>query len=209
MANLLLITGGSHPYDETTPVMNEFLAEAGHDVSVSESAEELESDLSGYDAIVLNTLRQPATDNDLSEAQRNGLMGYVWTGGGLVSVHIAAASCPDWPEMKKMTGGGWVLGESWHPPFGWFQVHLSNNTHPLAKDVSPFWTYDECYCGLDIQPDIDVFMYGVVEDESKPLGWSCKYGEGDVANIALGHAGSSQQHPQFQQLILNSVDYVV
>ena len=209
MAKLLLITGGSHPYDETTPVMNEFLAEAGHDVNVSESAEELECDLSGYDAIVLNTLRQPATDNDLSEAQRNGLMGYVWTGGGLVSVHIAAASCPDWPEMKKMTGGGWVLGESWHPPFGWFQVHLSNNTHPLAKDVSPFWTYDECYCGLDIQPDIDVFMYGVVEDESKPLGWSCKYGEGDVANIALGHAGSSQQHPQFQQLILNSVDYVV
>ena len=209
MAKLLLITGGSHPYDETTPVMNEFLAEAGHDVNVSESAEELECDLSGYDAIVLNTLRQPATDNDLSEAQRDGLMGYVWTGGGLVSVHIAAASCPDWPEMKKMTGGGWVLGESWHPPFGWFQVHLSNNTHPLAKDISPFWTYDECYCGLDIQPDIDVFMYGVVEDESKPLGWSCKYGEGDVANIALGHAGSSQQHPQFQQLILNSVDYVV
>lgn len=209
MAKLLLITGGSHPYDETTPVMNEFLAEAGHDVNISESAEELECDLSGYDAIVLNTLRQPATDNDLSKAQRDGLMGYVWTGGGLVSVHIAAASCPDWPEMKRMTGGGWVLGESWHPPFGWFQVHLSNNTHPLAKDISPFWTYDECYCGLDIQPDIDVFMYGVVEDESKPLGWSCKYGEGDVANIALGHAGSSQQHPQFQQLILNSVDYVV
>ena len=52
-------------------------------------------------------------------------------------------------------------------------------------------------------------MYGVVEDELKPLGWSCKYGEGDVANIALGHAGSSQQHPEFQQLILNSVDYVV
>ena len=28
MPKLLLITGGSHPYDETTPVMNEFLAEA-------------------------------------------------------------------------------------------------------------------------------------------------------------------------------------
>ena len=209
MAKLLLITGGSHPYDETTPVMNEFLTEAGHNVHVSESAEELEGDLSGYDAIVLNTLRQPATDNDLSEAQRDGLMGYVWIGGGLVSVHISAASCPDWSEMKKMTGGGWILGESWHPPFGWFQVHLSNNAHPLAKDVAPFWTYDECYCGLDIQPDIDVFMYGVVEDELKPLGWSCKYGEGDVANIALGHAGSSQHHPEFQQLILNSVDYVV
>ena len=208
MAKLLLITGGSHPYDETTPVMTDFLASSGHDVNVSESADELEGDLTGYDAIVLNTLRQPATNNDLTEDQRNGLMDYVWTGGGLVSVHISAASCPDWPEMKKMTGGGWVLGESWHPPFGWFQVHFNNPDHALAKDVTPFWTYDECYCGLDIQSGIDVFMYGVVEDEDKPLGWSYKYGDGNVANIALGHAGSSQEHPQFQQLILNSVDYV-
>ena len=24
--------------------------------------------------------------------------------------------------MKKITGGGWILGKSWHPPFGWFEV---------------------------------------------------------------------------------------
>ncbi len=209
MPKLLLLTGGRHPYEETTPVITEFLSNAGHDLDVSESAAQLNGDLSGYDAIVLNTLRQEMTENDLSEGERDALMGYVWTGGGLVSIHISAASCPDWSEMKKMTGGGWVLGESWHPPFGWFQVHLSNPDHPLAKGVEPFWTYDECYCGLDIQPGIDVFMYGVVEDEDKPLGWSYTYGEGSVANIALGHAGSSTEHPQFQKLILNSVDYVV
>ena len=208
MPKLLLITGGNHPYEETTPVMNEFLAAAGHDVDVSESASELEGDLSGYDAIVLNTLRQAATENDLNEMQRSGFKNYVADGGGLVAVHISAASTPDWPEMKKITGGGWVLGESWHPPFGWFPVYLSNSDHPLARGVEPFWTYDECYCGLDIQPGIDVFMYGIVEDEEKPLGWSFNYGEGKVANIALGHAGSSQLHPQFQQLIRNSVDYV-
>lgn len=208
MAKLLLLTGGRHPYEETTPVMTEFLSDAGHDVDVSESAEELEGDLSGYDAIVLNTLRQEMTDNDLSDAQRSGFKDYVSGGGGLVAVHISAASAPDWPEMNKITGGGWVLGESWHPPFGWFQVYLNNPEHPLAAGVEPFWTYDECYCGLDIQPGIDVFMYGIVEDEEKPLGWSFQYGDGTVANIALGHAGSSQQHPHFQRLILNSVDYV-
>ncbi len=209
MANLLLLTGGRHPYEETTPVMTEFLGEAGHDVTVSESAEELTGNLSSYDAIVLNTLRQEMTDNDLTEPQRDGLMGYVWTGGGLVSVHISAASAPEWPEMKKITGGGWVLGESWHPPFGWFEVFVSNPNHPLADGVQEsFWTYDECYCGLDIQPGIDVFMHGIVEDEEKPLGWSHQYGDGKVANIALGHAGSSQEQPQFQRLILNSVEYV-
>jgi type 1 glutamine amidotransferase len=205
---LLLITGGKHPYEETTPVLTRFLEEAGHDVTVSESASELSGSLDGFDAIVLNTLRQPATENDLSGSQRDGLKSYVNNGGGLVSVHISAASCPDWADMKKLTGGGWVLGTSWHPPFGWFEVFIDNPNHPLAKGVSDFWTYDECYCGLDIQPGIDVFMHGVVEGENKPLGWSFKVGKGKVANIALGHTGSSQLHPNFQRLILNSVDYV-
>ena len=104
--NLLLVTGGKHPYEESTPVMTEFLQEAGHSVTVSESAEEFGGTLDGFDAVVLNTLRQPATDNDLSDAQRGGFKSYVENGGGLVSVHISAASCPDWADMKKITGGG-------------------------------------------------------------------------------------------------------
>jgi type 1 glutamine amidotransferase len=206
--NLLLITGGKHPYEESTPVLQEFLEEAGHSITLSESADELSGDLSGFDAIVLNTLRQEATDNDLNDAQREGFEGYVAGGGSLLSIHISAASCPDWSETKKITGGGWVLGESWHPPFGWFQVHIDQPDHPIAAGVEDFWTYDECYCGLDLQPGIDIFMHGVVEGEDKPLGWTHQFGAGKVANIALGHAGSSQQHPQFQKLILNALKYL-
>ncbi len=206
--NLLLITGGKHPYEESTPVLQGFLEEAGHSVTLSESADELSSSLSRFDAIVLNTLRQEATDNDLNDAQRSGFEGFVAGGGSLLSIHISAASCPEWSETKKITGGGWVLGESWHPPFGWFQVYIDQPNHPVAKGVSDFWTYDECYCGLDIQPGIDVFMHGVVEGENKPLGWTHQYGQGKVVNIALGHAGSSQSHPQFQTLILNALNYL-
>lgn len=210
MSKLLLLTGGKHPYDETTPVITATLEEAGHDVSVSDAAEELRGDLSGYDGIVLNTLRLPDTDNDLDATQRSGLMEYVQSGGGLLSVHISAASCPDWAEMKPITGGGWVMGESWHPPFGWFEVYVSQPGHPLAQGVpASFWTYDECYCGLDIQPGIDVFMHGIVEGEERPLGWSYQYGDGKVANIALGHAGSSASHPVFQQLMRSGVVFVV
>jgi hypothetical protein len=206
--NLLLITGGKHPYEESTPVLQALLEQADHEVTLSESAEELSADLSQFNVIVLNTLRQGETDNEFNESQRTGFDKYVLNGGSLLSVHISAASCPDWPAMKKITGGGWVLGKSWHPPFGWFQVYIDNPDHPIADGVADFWTYDECYCGLDMQPGIDVFMHGVVEGENMPLGWSHKYGKGKVANIALGHAGSSQSHPQFQRLILNAVTYL-
>jgi type 1 glutamine amidotransferase len=206
--NLLLITGGKHPYEESTPVLQAFLEAAGHTTTLSESADELASDLSGFDAIVLNTLRQDATENDLNDAQRSGFENFVSAGGSLLSVHISAGSCPEWAPMKKITGGGWVLGSSWHPPFGWFQVHIEQPDHPIAAGVEDFWTYDECYCGLDIQPGIDVFMHGIVEGEIKPLGWTHSFGKGKVANIALGHAASSQQHPQFQKLILNTLNYL-
>jgi len=207
--NFLLITGGKYPYEESTPVLRAFLEEAGHSTTVSESANELSGDLSAFDAIVLNTLRQEATDNDLNNSQREGFEGYVAGGGSLLSVHISAASCPDWSQTKKITGGGWVLGESWHPPFGWFEVTIDQTDHPITSGVSPtFWTYDECYCGLDIQTGIDVFMHGVVEDDIKPLGWTHQFGAGKVVNIALGHAASSQQHPQFQKLILNALNYL-
>ncbi|MSQ08866.1 MAG: ThuA domain-containing protein [Dehalococcoidia bacterium] len=206
--NLLLITGGRHPYHETTPILQEFLQRAGHTVTLSESAEELAGGLGAYNAIVLNTLRQAMSGNELPTAKQEGLRKYVHDGGGLLSVHISAASCPEWAESKKITGGGWVLGKSWHPPFGWFQVFMGNPSHSIAQGVSDFWTWDECYCGVDIQPGIDIFMHGIVENEKRPLGWSHKYGKGKVANIALGHAGASQQHPSFQRLILNSVDYV-
>jgi type 1 glutamine amidotransferase len=206
--NLLLITGGKHPYEESTPVLQAFLEEAGHSITLSESAYELAGDLAQFDAIVLNTLRQEASNNDLNEVQRSGFEGYVTGGGSLLSIHISAASCPDWSETKKITGGGWVLGESWHPPFGWFEVYVDQSDHPIVAGVSNFWTYDECYCGLDIQPGVDVFIHGVVEGEDKPLGWTHQFGNGKVANIALGHAGSSQQHPEFQKLILNALKYL-
>lgn len=206
--NLLLITGGKHPYEKSTPVLQGFLEDAGHSITLSKSAEELAGDLSAFDAIVLNTLRQESTENDLNDAEREGFKGYIANGGSLLSIHISAASCPEWSETKKITGGGWILGESWHPPFGWFQVYIDQSDHPVTSGVSDFWTYDECYCGLDLQPGIDVFMHGVVEGDNKPLGWTHQYGLGKVVNIALGHADSSQQHPQFQRLILNALNYL-
>ena len=206
---LLLITGGRHPYEETTPILNAFLTDAGHDVTVSESSEELASPTVGtFDAIVLNTWRAAESDNDFTPGQREGLRSSIDEGMGLVSLHISPASAADWSEMKPLTGGGWISGVSWHPPFGTMEVFVRNPDHPLAAGVTDFETEDELYCGVDIQPGIDVFLGGVVEGEERPLGWSTTYGNAKVANIALGHAGVSQKHPMFQRLVLNAVDYV-
>jgi hypothetical protein len=64
------------------------------------------------------------------------------------------------------------------------------------------------YGGLDVRSSIDVFIYGVVENEDRTLGRSYKHGDSEDANIALGHTGSGAEHPHFRELILNRADYV-
>ena len=206
---LLLLTGGRHPYQETTPVLTRFLRQEGHTVLVTRSARQLAApSLPGYNAIIFNTRRRKDSGNDLTEAQRTGLDSFVDNGGGLVSIHISPDSCPDWPQMKKITGGGWVSEVSWHPPFGRMKVFVRNPNHPIARGVTDFDTDDELYCDLNVQPGIEVFLGAFHDGVERPLGWTAAYGKGKVANIALGHAGVSQKNPSFQRLVLNAVDYV-
>lgn len=203
---LLLITGGRHPYNESTPILTGVLRAAGNSVKVSNSAKELAMPtLKNYDAIVLNTRRRKESDNDLDRKQRDGLKNYVAGGGSLLSIHISPDSCPDWPEMKKLTGGGWVSGVSNHPPFGRFTVHVRNKTHPCVKGIRDFETDDELYCDLDLQPGIDIFLGAPHAGKERPLGWTNKYGKGKVFNIALGHNGIAHKNKSFQKLVLNGL----
>ena len=56
---LLVISGGRHPYEETTPVLEQFLNGAGHDTTVHGEADILanSSEMDLYDVLIFNTLR--------------------------------------------------------------------------------------------------------------------------------------------------------
>ena len=70
---ILIISGGNHPYDETTPILENLLVENGHDAIISESANELNNNNFKFDLIVMNTLRQNDTNNDFSEKQKRSI----------------------------------------------------------------------------------------------------------------------------------------
>jgi uncharacterized protein len=217
---LLLITGGRHHFVETTPVIAGFLRAAGHSTKVTRHARELLAPgLARYDAIVLNTCRGGANDgrypippaeldNDFTREQREAFQGHVAAGGGLVSLHVAPTSCPDWPEMRRICGGGWVWGKSWHPPFGRFRVELTDASHPLAKGLESFETDDEIYCDLDIPDGVAVALHATHDGIDRPMAWTTRYGQGRVANISFGHAVVSCENPAFRRLVLNAVDHV-
>ena len=130
--NLLVVSGGRHPYEESTPILEEFLKGAGHSVAVTEDASVLADSgkMSTYDALVFNSLR--SGDNGMTRDEQAGMTKYIQDGKGFVCIHISGCSSEDWPEYYDITGGGWVMGQSYHPPYGQFTVNV-NNVSPLHK----------------------------------------------------------------------------
>jgi hypothetical protein len=79
---LLVISGGRHPYAESTPVLEGFLKAAGHEVTVTEEASVLADSaaMSGYDVLVFNTRRENLPDFGdlaLSKNEQQGLSNFI------------------------------------------------------------------------------------------------------------------------------------
>ncbi len=225
---LLVMSGGRHPYHESTPILEGFLKGAGHDVSVMEDASVLTDSaaMSGYDALVFNTRRENLPDFGewaLSEAEQNGLKETIRSGKGFVCIHIACCVPTGWPEFQEITGGGWVTGTSYHPPYGTMTVDVSNAGHKGAAGVSDFSTEDELYMNTTFGEGNDVFITADAEDGSYPwgpdredtfmpggtypMGWTRSYGDGKVFVLLLGHDGRSFETPEFQRIVLNGVEW--
>ena len=204
---LLVLSGGRHPFHETTPVLLGFLREAGHDVTMTEDARALVSpDLADYDGVVFNTRR--VDELTLARDEQLRLTLFVGKGGGLVAIHTAGARPADWPMWHDLTGGGSVPGQSHHPEYGQFTVNVSDNGHPCNTRISDFVTNDELYMDMDQKPDIDVFLTAEADGETHPLAWTRSYCDGRVMYTALGHDGLSFRTPEFQRLILNGIGWV-
>jgi len=221
---LLLLSGGRHPYEESTPVLKDFLQSAGHDVEMREDSEALiDGTLQRKDALIFNTLREG--EMVLSSDEQDSLKTYISQGNGFVCIHISGCVPDSWNEYADITGGGWVMGKSFHPPYGKFQVDINNSSHSCAEALDSFETDDELYMSIEYREDgNDVFVSADFEggtfgrnrtgaDDMHmpggtfPLAWTRNYGKGKVFVTLLGHDGKSQQNAGFQQLVLNGVNW--
>ncbi len=225
---LLVVSGGRHPYEESTPVLEGFLKSAGHDVTVTEDASILarSGDMNAFDALVFNTRREDIpdfADMALVKGEQDGMKDFIRSGKGFVCIHMSGCLPAQWSEFHDITGGGWISGTSFHPPYGRFTVNVSQASHSGVAGVSDFSTNDELYMGLAIKGGNDVFLTGTTEDGTHPwgpqraptempggtfpLGWTRTYGDGKVFVLLLGHDGQSFQTPEFQKIVLNGVDW--
>lgn len=127
---------------------------------------------SNYDVVVNNFGWQAA---DWSAATQKALEDYMKNGGGLVSVHAADNSWPDWPAYNQMIGlGGWGDRNEKDGPYVYYNdkgelvrdtskgnagthgrqheipITIRVTDHPITKGLPTHFltTTDECYAKL-------------------------------------------------------------
>jgi type 1 glutamine amidotransferase len=171
---VLIVDGqNNHDWKSTTPVLKRIFEDSGYfvvDVATSPSQGEDMSvfnppfDL--YTVVLLNY------NGDMwSENTRNAFLKYVRNGGGVVTVHAADNSFPDWVEYNTINGlGGWGgRNEKWGPYIRYrngtfikdyspgiggshgerhtFKVVIRNFDHPITANIPHEWMHakDELY----------------------------------------------------------------
>ena len=206
LIKVLLLTGGGHPYEKTTPLLATFLRQARCEVTVTDDAAALnEGELAKHEVLVLNTLRR----NDLSftPAQREALTSAVKRGIGLVGIHVAAGSGDDWKEFRSMLGGVYRWDYSVQMPVRAVSVRYSRLIeHPILKDLEDFDVEDELLARMPL--DKKIFILAAAEHPTlgeQPVAWVHQYGKGRVFYTSLGHDERAFNNEEFQELVARGV----
>ena len=156
-------------------------------------------------------------------ATRTALEEFVRGGGGLVVVHAADNSFPDWPAWNEMIGlGGWggrneksgpyvyfddagklVRDEQpgpggSHGPQTEFPVVTRDDAHPITKGMPARWMHakDELYDSLRgpaVNMKVLATAHSAKTNRHEPMIMTIDFGKGRVFHTPMGHATYSQE----------------
>ena len=142
------------------------------DLKNPKSDPEFTPEFKEYDVVVSNFGWRAA---DWTDATQKALENYMEEGGGLVVVHAADNSFPDWEAFNEMIGlGGWGGRNESHGPYVYYTnegelvrdtsegnagshgpqhvipITMRVSDHPITKGMPETWltTKDECYAKL-------------------------------------------------------------
>lgn len=205
----VLIVGGGmhHDFDRWFGEEDQkIISETGAAVSYMDNPDEILPELSGLDILYLSN-NQPLPDSDLREE----IFEFVESGNGLLLVHPAIwYNWEDWPEYNRELVGG---GSRSHPPYGEFEVTVTDPEHPVMEGVPQQFTLsDELYRFEKDEEgaDIHVLATGIEEETGQeyPVAWTVEYGEGRIVCITLGHDGASHEHEAYIKMLQNSIEWL-
>lgn len=187
--------------------------------------------LGAFDAVIFNNTAGVLTDDP---ELRQGLLDYVFTGGGFAGTHAAGATFCQWPdytifpEFGEMLGGFESGGHPWGPE-EWISLRMDDPGHPVAAAFGGknFEVSDEVFqftepysrnrlrvlLGIDPErTDMDPKRRILPErlaDRDIAISWVKRYGRGRVFYTSLGHNVHLAWNPEVMRHYLDGIQFAL
>jgi type 1 glutamine amidotransferase len=226
--SVLIVDGmNNHDWERGTKLLKAILENSGRftvDVSTSptnknappEEWAKWHPDFAKYQVVVDNFNGGYHTnDTHWPRELEKSFENYVANGGGVVMIHAANNSFPNWPAYNEMIGLGWrspsfgpsliinsneqvveiPQGEGRKPGHGPehdFQVTLLDPNHPITQGMPKKWMhpFEQLTHGQHgPAKNMHILTYAWSKDvnENEPMDWVVPYGKGRVYTTMLGH----------------------
>jgi len=165
-----------------------------------------------YDVIVTYDFNQRITD----EAKAN-FLARLKDGKGLVVLHHAIATYPNWPEYWQVIGARYYLAatnvngvakarSAWKHGVD-FKIHIADPKHPVTRGLKDFNIHDETYKWFDVFEDCHPLLTTDEPESNKVIGWAKRYAGTRVVLIQLGHDHFAYENPSYQQLVRQAIQW--
>jgi type 1 glutamine amidotransferase len=171
-----------------------------------------------FDAVFLNSVVGEVFPDP---AVLNGLLRFVREGGGVAGLHGSTYASMDLPEYSAFMG---AADGPHHVEQATLKIDDPNS--PITKQFqgADFTHTDEFYHFLPTGPfsreklhvlisidaaKTDLSSWNVRPDNDYGSVWVKSYGKGRVFNCAMGHTPAFYEKPEFEQMILNAIQFVL
>jgi type 1 glutamine amidotransferase len=202
---LLVVTGG-HPYPTTFYTVFEGADDLHWEHAVSNHMAYKNDLRKDFDVLVLYDFTQEITD-----AEKANLRGFVEAGKGIVVLHHAIADYQDWDWWwKEVVGGRYLLKPEGSTPastylHGQEQCVQPVTSHPITARSGTMHLWDETYKGMWISPDDKVLLRSDAPTSDGPVAWISPYPKSRVVYIQLGHGETAHLYPAYRNLVQDAI----
>jgi hypothetical protein len=165
---------------------------------------------SQYDVIVMYDFNQKIT-----EEAKADFVARLKDGKGLVVLHHAIATYPEWPEYWNIIGARYYLAATningvEKPRSGWkegmhFRIHIADPNHPVTRGLTDFDTHDEAYKWFDVAKECHPLLTTDEPESNKVIAWAKTYKGTRVVYIQSGHDHFGYENPNFQQILRQAI----
>jgi type 1 glutamine amidotransferase len=229
---MLLSGANNHNWRLTTPELCAVLRECGRfHVDVAGDVAALKpDDFAPYDVIVsnYNTFKVVTIEDNGKRVRafdsapvdkiwgapvRAAFLEHIRKGRGFVVVHAGSCSFYDWPEYQRLAATAWMLDTTKHGQRHAAPVTFTGTDHPVTRGLAPFWTYDEFWEDLVVQPGALALAEARTNAKYNasgnpgPILFATELGRGRGFCLLLGHDVPAMRNPGFRTLLKRGTEW--